>query len=149
MRETTSNVNMFKKILVGVDDSEDAQLAFRYAMNRAKTDGSQLIICSIIESDEMNVYQVLSKDYVHGQRDELKQHLEEYKKIAERFGVANVRTVVAEGDVGETIVKKVIPQVEPDVLIIGAESKKGLIRHFGSQAAYMAKYAPISVFVIR
>lgn len=149
MSDKTSNVNAFKKILVGVDDSEDAQLAFRYALNRAKTDGGQLIICSIIESDEMNVYQVLSKDYVHGQRDELKAHLEEYKKIAERFGVKDVLTVVAEGDVGETIVKKIIPHVEPDVLIIGAESKKGLSRHFGSQAAYMAKYAPISVFVIR
>ena len=30
----------FKKILVGVDDSEDALLAFRYAMKRAKVTGA-------------------------------------------------------------------------------------------------------------
>jgi nucleotide-binding universal stress UspA family protein len=34
-------------------------------------------------------------------------------------------------------------------LIIGSIAKKGIARHFGSQAAYMAKYAPISVLVIR
>ena len=31
----------FKHILVGVDDSDDAQLAFRYAINRAKSDGAK------------------------------------------------------------------------------------------------------------
>ncbi|XIF20049.1 MAG: universal stress protein [Acetilactobacillus jinshanensis] len=50
---------------------------------------------------------------------------------------------------GEAIVKDVIPHVEPDLLVIGSQAKKGLARHFGSQAAYMAKYAPISVMVIR
>ncbi|MFD1671062.1 universal stress protein [Agrilactobacillus yilanensis] len=144
-----SNVKTFNKILVGVDDSEDAQLAFRYALNRAKVDKAHLVICSILEPDEINVYQALDKDFVHGQRAELEAHLKGYQKLAQQFGIEDVQIVVAEGDAGETIVKKVIPKVEPDVLVIGAESKKGLKRHFGSQAAYMAKYAPISVFVIR
>lgn len=60
-----------------------------------------------------------------------------------------VRSIVAEGNAGETIVKDVIPHVEPDLLIIGSCAKKGLARRFGSQAAYMAKYSPISVLVIR
>ena len=42
-----------------------------------------------------------------------------------------------------------IPAVKPDLLIVGARSKQGIAKHFGSQAAYMAKYAPISVLVVR
>lgn len=137
------------RILVGVDDSPDAQLAFRYAMNRAKQDSAELFICSVLESDEMSVYQIMSKDYVHGKRGDLENHLEDYRKLAEGSGVENVRTVIAEGDPGETIVKKVIPAVNPDLLVVGSLSKDGVRKYFGSQAAYMAKYAPISVMIVR
>lgn len=139
----------FKKILVGVDDSEDALAAFRYAIHRAKADDAELIIASVLESDEMNVYQALTKDYVHGEREELTEHLNKYVELAEQAGIKSVRAVIGEGDAGETIIKQIIPQVQPDLLIIGAMSKTGIARHFGSQAAYMAKYAEISVLVVR
>ena len=139
----------FKRILVGVDDSADAILAFRYAINRAKKSGAQLILCSVLEHDETNVYQSLDKDYIHGKRSDLVAHMKKYETIAKKNGVQNVKSVVAEGNAGEAIVKDVIPHVEPDLLIVGSQAKKGLARHFGSQAAYLAKYAPISVMVIR
>ncbi|WP_281165580.1 universal stress protein [Liquorilactobacillus sicerae] len=139
----------FKKILVGVDDSEDALLAFRYAMKRARTTNAELIIVSVLESNEMSVYQALSRDYIHGEREDLEKHILKYQKLAQDAGVKKVRSVVAEGNAGEAIVKDVIPHVQPDLLIIGSYSKTGLARRFGSQAAYMAKYAPVSVLVIR
>ncbi len=97
----------------------------------------------------MNVYQALTKDYVHGERDELVEHLKKYRDIAAKAGVKDIKEIVDEGDAGETIVKNVIPAVKADLLIIGSLSKKGISKYFGSQAAYMAKYAPISVLIIR
>ncbi len=140
---------VFNRILVGVDDSADAQLAFRYAVRRAVKDNATLIITSILENDEMNVYQALTKDYVHGERDELVEHLKKYRDIAAKAGVKDIKEIVDEGDAGETIVKNVIPAVKADLLIIGSLSKKGISKYFGSQAAYMSKYAPISVLIIR
>jgi len=139
----------FKHILVGVDDSDDAQLAFRYAINRAKTDGAKLTIVSILEQDNMNVYEAMSKDFVHGQRADLEQHVLQYEKLAKQFGVKEVHSIVDEGDPGETIVKDIIPAIKPDLLVIGSISKQGVRKYFGSQAAYMAKHAPISVLVVR
>lgn len=139
----------FNRILVGVDDSADALLAFDYAIHQAKQDNAELVIVSVLEDDDMNVYQALSKDYVHGERAELEKHILKYQKQAEDAGVTNVRSVIAEGEPGETIVKDVIPHVQPDLLIIGSLAKKGIAKRFGSQAAYMAKYAPIAVLVIR
>ncbi|SYV99572.1 putative Universal stress protein UspA [Oenococcus oeni] len=140
---------VFNRILVGVDDSADAQLAFRYAVRRAVKDNATLIITSILENDELNVYQALTKDYVHGERDESVEHLKKYRDIAAKAGVKDIKEIVDEGDAGETIVKNVIPAVKADLLIIGSLSKKGISKYFGSQAAYMAKYAPISVLIIR
>ncbi|MCW3779375.1 universal stress protein [Levilactobacillus namurensis] len=150
MDDTQSmNPKKFKRILVGVDDSPDAQLAFQYAMNRAKSDQAQLVICSVLESDNMNIYQALSKDYVHGKRDDLYDHLQRYKDLAERVGLTDVKVVIGEGDPGETIVKSIIPAVKPDLLVVGSLSKGGVRKYFGSQAAYMAKYSPISVMIVR
>lgn len=139
----------YSKILVGVDDSADALAAFQYAIHRARVDNADLVITTIMEDGDMNVYEALSKDYVHGERKDLEKHLAEYVQLAENAGIKNVRAVIGEGDAGETIVKTMIPKYQPDLLVIGAAAKKGLAKHFGSQAAYMAKYAPCSVLVVR
>ncbi|MBU7555372.1 universal stress protein [Pediococcus ethanolidurans] len=142
-------MNEFKHILVGVDDSEDAILAFKYAIHLANQNNSELIIVSVLETGDMNVYEALNKDFVHGKRDDLEKHVQTYKQQAIDAGVKKATVLVAEGEPGETIVKDVIPHVKPDLLVIGSKAKKGLSRHLGSQAAYMAKYASIIVTVVR
>nr|WP_147186316.1 universal stress protein [Pediococcus cellicola] len=142
-------MNEFKRILVGVDDSADAILAFKYAIHLANQNNSELVIVSVLETGDMNVYEALSKDFVHGQRDDLEKHVQTYKQQAVDAGVEKVSVLIAEGEPGETIVKDVIPHVKPDLLVIGSKAKKGLSRHLGSQAAYMAKYATITVTVVR
>lgn len=139
----------FTRILVGTDDSHDAQLAFHYAINYAKENNAELFIVSVLESNEMNVYQALDDDYIHGEREALEKHVLEYEKEAKEAGVKKVQTVVAEGKPGRTIVNDVIPHIKPDLLIIGSFDKPGVARRFGSEAAYMAKYAPVSVLVMR
>ncbi|GKQ42780.1 universal stress protein UspA [Companilactobacillus sp. RD055328] len=138
-----------KRILVGVDDSADALLAFDHAIKEAVEHKAELVIASVLESDEMNVYQAMDIDYIHGERAELEKHIEDYKKQAEEKGVAKVSVIVGEGKAGEVIVKKIIPQVKPDMLIVGSLAKRGINKYFGSQAAYMAKYSPVSVLVVR
>lgn len=149
MAETELNPKKFSKILVGVDDSPDAQMAFRFAMNRAKQDDAELDLVTVIEDDDINVYQALDKNFITGKREQSEKHLAQYKQIAEKFGIKKVQTYIAEGEAGETIVKNVIPQVEPDLLVIGSSSRTGVAKYFGSQASYMSKYAPVSVLVIR
>ncbi len=139
----------FHRILVGVDTSDDAQFAFQKAIERAKEDGSDLIITTIIEHVKDNPDPLLDKDFLHQKHADIETQVNKYKDQALAAGVKNVETIVAEGDAGETIVKKVIPASKADLLIVGSLDKKGVSKIFGSQAAYMAKYAPISVMVVR
>jgi Universal stress protein UspA and related nucleotide-binding proteins len=87
----------FQRILVGVDDSADALLAFKYALHQAKRDDAALYIVSVLEKDQMNVYQALDDDFVHGERQTLETHLQDYRQQAEAAGITQIHTLVAEG----------------------------------------------------
>ncbi|MBB1095831.1 universal stress protein [Limosilactobacillus agrestis] len=142
----------FKKILVGVDDAPDARAAFSYAVDKAKRDGSELGIVSILETDRVNVYQILDKDYVHSSEDELRQRVNEYVQAAIDYGVdpEKITAIVDRGErPAERICNHVIPAFQPDLLVVGSIGKKGNRKAVGSQASYMARHAGISVFVIR
>lgn len=54
----------FKNILVGVDESEGAQKAFQYAVKQASKTGAALLIASILEIEELNVYESLDPEYL-------------------------------------------------------------------------------------
>ncbi|NVY96473.1 universal stress protein [Lactobacillus sp. DCY120] len=146
MVETSSDI---KKILVGVDNSDDAQKAFRYAINRAKELNAQLQIVTVLEKHDMNVYQVLDDDFIHGRREDVESHVQGYIETAQKAGVQDVKGIISEGNPGETIVKDVIPKYQPDLLVIGSLDIKKPHKLFGSQAAHMAQNSPISVLVIR
>lgn len=142
----------FKKILVGVDDAPDARAAFSYAVDKAKRDGSELGIVSILETGNINVYQILDKDYVHSTEDELRKRVNEYVQAAIDYGVdpKKITGIVDRGErPAERICNHVIPAFQPDLLIIGSIGKWGNRKAVGSQSSYMTRHSGTSVFVIR
>lgn len=149
MSDYNLDLKKLNKILVGVDDSPDSQLAFKVSINQALQNDAELDLVTIVEEDDMNVYEVLNRDYLNDKREIIESKLQDYKKIAEDAGIKVVKTFIAEGEVGETIIKDVIPDIKPDLLVIGASSRTGLSKYFGSQAGYMSKNSPISTLVIR
>lgn len=142
----------FKKILVGVDDAPDARAAFSYAVDKAKRDGSELGIVSILETGDINIYQILDKDYVHSTEAELKKRINQYVQAAIDYGVdpKKITAIVDRGErPAERICNHVIPAFQPDLLIIGSIGKWGNRKAVGSQASYMTRHAGTSVFCIR
>ncbi|MFB5489769.1 universal stress protein [Enterococcus faecalis] len=139
----------FSKIMVGVEESPDALKAFHYAIQKAKEEQAELVIVSILEEKEINVYQSLDKNYWQEQLAKLEKQTEKYQQEALANGIDKVSVIVNEGNPGELIINKLIPLNKPDLLIIGSKSTSILKSFFGSQAAYMARYAPISVMIIR
>ena len=129
----------FSKIMVGVEESPDALKAFHYAIQKAKEEQAELVIVSILEEKEINVYQSLDKNYWQEQLAKLEKQTEKYQQEALANGIDKV----------SVIINKLIPLNKPDLLIIGSKSTSKLKSFFGSQAAYMARYAPISVMIIR
>lgn len=142
-------IDEFISILVGVDESDDAQKAFRYAVKQAKETNSTLLIASILEIDKMNVYEVFSEDYLNSQQENLLVNLEKYKHYAKEQGVEKIYLYSGEGDPAQEIIKNILPSTSADWLIIGSRSMHGIRGYFGSHATYMVKNSPISITVIK
>ncbi|HJA72945.1 MAG TPA: universal stress protein [Candidatus Limosilactobacillus faecipullorum] len=142
----------FHRILVGVDDAPDARAAFSYAVDKAKRDGSELGIVSIYETNGVNVYQILDRDFTHSSRDEMEKRIDQYVQAAIDYGIdpKKITAIVDQGErPAERICNHVIPEFEPDLLIIGSIGKPGSRKTVGSQASYMVKHSGTSVFVIQ
>ncbi|AKP67999.1 universal stress protein [Companilactobacillus ginsenosidimutans] len=144
-------IEVYKRILVAVDNSYDSKVAFDYAVYRASLDDCILDIASVVEDNDFNAYEILSKQYMSEKRLSIEQTIQSYKRIAEDDGVKEVNTFITEGDdeAGEIICKNLIPVIKPDLLVVGSKSEPGVRSLFGSQASYMVKHAPISVLVVR
>lgn len=139
----------FNKIMVGVDESTDALKAFRYAIQKTKEENAELIIVSILEDSDINIYQSLDKTYWQKEMANLESRCKNYEKEAYNEGLSKVTLIINEGNPGELIVNKLIPLNKPDLLIIGSKSTSKSKSFFGSQASYMAKYSTISVMIVR
>ncbi|MHC9532989.1 universal stress protein [Dellaglioa sp. BT-FLS60] len=144
----------FERVLVAIDedDSESSILAFNYAVALTKLQQVPLGIVSILETNDMNIFDSMSPDVIKKKKQLLEESIERYVDKARDFGVENVHAIVSAGRPGPEIVENIIPDFKPDILICGSKtnvpsnSKKIFI---GSQASYMAQNAQCSVSVIR
>ena len=88
----------FSKIMVGVEESPDALKAFHYAIQKQKEEQAELVIVSILEEKEINVYQSLDKNYWQEQLAKLEKQTEKYQQEALANGIDKVSVIVNEGN---------------------------------------------------
>lgn len=140
----------FKRILLAIDsdDQTSSQQAFNYACTIAKLYQAKMGIVSILETGDLNIYQSLSKDTLNQRRDEIKEEIDFYIKKANEFGIEDIESFVGEGNPGREIVDKFMPQYQPDLVVVGSETKR-INNHLGSQASYIVHHANCSVIVVR
>ena len=151
-----SNLNLniepiqFKRVLVGVDESEQGYVALANAIHQASEDEAQLIIASVLEMGDLSTIDALHLDVIKERRAQIEANLARYKAYAESQGAENVITVFADGaKAGEVLLQDVAPKVQADLIIEGAHSREGFWESLGSQAAYIARHAKISSMVAR
>ena len=81
-------------------------------MERAKELDATLYITSILERDDLSVYEVLNPTVIRNKITTLKEHIENYRQVALRVGVKKVEMVITEGDTtGEAIIEEMIPKI--------------------------------------
>ncbi|MFT8949104.1 MAG: universal stress protein [Liquorilactobacillus hordei] len=144
----------FSRVLVAVDqdDSSSSIKAFQFAVTLASRNKAKLGIVSILELEDLNVFEALSPEKRNEISSTLLADVNVYVKIAKEHGVKEVEGFVAEGKPAPTIISDIIPTFKPDVLVCGSKTKHVSKREkifIGSQASYLAQNSPCSVLVIR
>lgn len=140
----------YKRILVAVDGSKEAEWAFKKAVEVAKRNDSKLIIAHII--DTRTFATVEAYDRTIAERAELfaKELMENYKKEALDAGVADVEYIIDYGSPKVKIPKDIAKKYEVDLIMCGATGLNAVERFIiGSVSEAITRHARCDVLVVR
>ncbi|QED46539.1 universal stress protein [Cytobacillus dafuensis] len=137
----------YKNIIVAIDGSEEAEWAFKKAVEITKRNDAELHLVHILEirtypSDAASIKQRAEKRGI--------ELLDRFKKMALEQGLQKVDTIVEFGSPKVTITKKVAPKIEADLIICGATGLYAVERLLiGSVSENITRSANCDVLVIR
>ena len=145
---------MFKRIVVGTDGSETAQLAVSHATGLAKAHGASLDIVSAYEpvpSDRLRDEKTQVPGdvaYGVGPRGDVNANLDNAAAKAIADGI-EVNTHPREGDPADAILD-VAEEIGADLVVVGNKGMTGARRFLlGSVPNKVSHHAPCSVFIVR
>jgi len=145
---------IYRRILLTVDedDNESTLRAFRFATTLAHDYDSTLGVVSVMESDDINIFDSLTPDKLAEKRAFLDRAVEKYVDLAEKNGIKKVVPLVYEGgDIDDAILDKAIPEFKPDLIVTGADTKypRSKSKITGAIGPRLARKVPVSVIVVR
>lgn len=137
----------YKKILVGIDGSEQAEKAFLESVAIAKNNNAELVIAWINTELERNSLKEGLSD-----REELiyVRNVSEKENIAKNAGIKLVTPVVMTGDPKKYLAKILPKRYDIDLIILGATSTN-IVKDIliGSTAKYVVKSSQCSVLIVK
>jgi nucleotide-binding universal stress UspA family protein len=145
---------MFKKILFCTDFSPDADWAFTYAFQLAKTFKSKFLILHVtpepIHPEQLSIYlpQEKLEELRMSQKKEISQQLETHY-IKKMRGFKNYKVVLKEGEPFVEIIQ-MAKKESADLIIMGTHGRTGLDHIlFGSTAEKVVRKSPCPMLTIR
>ncbi len=140
----------YKKILVAVDGSDEAELAFQKAVSVTKRNNGELLLAHVIDTRAFQT--VTSFDGVLAdQATQLaKQTLSDYQEFAKKNGVEKVSFVLEYGSPKVVLAKELPKSANVDLIMLGATGLNAVERLLvGSVSEYVIRNAPCDVLIVR
>lgn len=142
----------YNNILVGVDGSDEASVAFKQAVKIAKDENATLHIAHVIDAhslttiDQYIPYNVSVADATkYG--DTL---LNEYVEKAQAAGLENIKKIVEVGSPKRDIAGKIAEENDIDLIVVGATGLNAIERLLiGSVSENVVRRAKCDVLIVR
>ncbi|MEJ6400382.1 universal stress protein [Nicoliella lavandulae] len=140
----------YENILVPVDGSKEAKLAFNKAVEVAKNNGSAIHMVHVIDTRAFQNISSFDSSMIDEATDNVKKTLDEYLKQANDAGVTNIDYSIEYGAPKVVIAKEMPKRYHTDVIVMGATGLSAFERLvMGSVTDYVSKYAPCDVLIVR
>ncbi|MGN1402600.1 MAG: universal stress protein [Bacillus sp. (in: firmicutes)] len=140
----------YKKILVAVDGSQEAEWAFKKAIEVAKRNDATLYIGHVIDTRSFATIEAYDSTMAERSESYAKELLEEYKDHAEEMGVKDVHVEIEYGSPKVKIPRDLAKKHDIDLIICGATGLNAVERFLiGSVSEHVTRYAKCDVLVIR
>ncbi|MFK4566625.1 universal stress protein [Enterococcus sp. UD-01] len=140
----------YQKIMVAVDGSAEAELAFQKAMNVATRNDAELLLAHVIDTRAFQSVSSFDGVLAEQATEMAKQTLEGYKKQAKDNGCEKVTTIIEFGSPKPLIAKELPQAHDVDLIMLGATGLNAVERLFiGSVSEYVIRTASCDVLVVR
>ena len=136
-------------ILVAVDGSDSAEVAFSKAVEIAIQDDASLLIAHVIDTRNFSTFELYDLATERAE-DFGRRLLKEYEEKAAIAGLINVKTAIEYGSPKVKISRNIAPQHNIDLIICGATGMNRVERLLlGSVSEHITRNAPCDVLVVR
>ena len=143
--------NHYQNIVVAVDGSPEAELAFLKSIDVAKRNvGSTLHILHVIDTSIVTSVNMLYDNMVELVRKHGEVLLERYESLANEAGISNVNPIITKGVPKQVLSKKLSDIVKADLIICGATGLNAVEQIFiGSNTEAIVRHAKCDVLIVR
>lgn len=140
----------YKTILVPVDGSEASLKALDRAIEMAKFYTSKLVIAHVIDVRSYSLAIAYREPLEEYAEDNAKKILENAAKKATDAGLTAVETLKREGSPRTVIAKKIAPEVNADLIVMGATGY-GMVEHMfvGSVSESTVRHSTCDMMIVR
>ena len=142
-------VAMFKKIAVALDESAEAERAFRSAIELAKFNSAELCVITVIEEfpPYIGYVSAAAPDVTRllvEERHSFYENLQARAKLHAAEAGLSISTELAEGEEIATIISAV-ERFKPDVLVVGLHQHTTDLRIFGGTVHQLAIHVKCNI----
>ncbi len=140
----------YSKILVPVDGSNEARLAFEKAIDVAKRNRAQVLIAHIIDTRVLQTPTGFEGNFNEEIQRQTENLFQEYRQYAQEHDFNDIDFVLEYGSPKVYISKNIPKDYQIDLIMMGATGLNAVERLFiGSVSEYVIRNASCDVLVVR
>ena len=90
-------LQQYNRIMVAVDGSKEAELAFKKAINVTKRNNAELVLLHVIDARAFQTMTSFDTMLAEQATDMAKESLAEYEETAKKQGITSIKTLIEYG----------------------------------------------------
>ncbi|NSQ31103.1 universal stress protein [Enterococcus faecalis] len=140
----------YQKIMIAIDGSDEADLAFKKAVNVAKRNDAELLLEHVVDTRSFQSVSSFDGALAEEAMSMAKETLDTYQQQAVDMGQTKVSSVLAYGSPKNIIAKELPKEYNVDLIMLGATGLNAVERLFiGSVSESVIRNASCDVLVVR
>ena len=140
----------YQNIMVAVDGSHEAELAFEKGVNVALRNNSRLTIAHVIDTRALQSVSTFDAEVYEELQADAKKLMDEYAQKAKKAGVTDVVTIVEMGNPKTLLATDIPEEQKVDLIMVGATGLNAFERLLvGSSSEYILRHAKVDLLVVR
>lgn len=140
----------YQNIMVAVDGSHEAELAFEKGVNVALRNNSRLTIAHVIDTRALQSVSTFDAEVYEELQADAKKLMDEYAQKAKEAGVTDVVIIVEMGNPKTLLATDIPDEQKVDLIMVGATGLNAFERLLvGSSSEYILRHAKVDLLVVR